>query len=320
VTARTVVRVTRFRDVFAKTKHPAPETLGTIATWIKNIDVASKSRLPMMILGTVGDTRSENDCYRFNENVTAISGAIVEHDDGRISFATAVRFLREVDVGGIVYTSPSHTPEDPRWRIVCPASTELPPEAHRLLVDRLGVIFAYGPHDARETFLAPESWTLSQSYYYGHVRGRPPIEVAVVEGRFIDEVTEYDPYIPKRRPERTEDDEPREVDPTDAVRVRAALTALDADCDRGTWIKYGMALKADFGPFGWSIWHDWSATAAEKYPGETKVRRVWATLKPRDIHVNTIFYDAYAAGWEEELLDWNSDDGIEAYEPPEDAV
>jgi hypothetical protein len=83
----------------------------------------------------------------------------------------------------MVYTSPSHTAERPRWRVLAPFSKELAPSARAKMVARLNGLFSGA--------FAAESFTLSQSYYYGHLvddAGNPLAEfrVEVIEGQPVD--------------------------------------------------------------------------------------------------------------------------------------
>jgi hypothetical protein len=84
----------------------------------------------------------------------------------------------------LFYTSPSHTPESPRWRVLAPTSSELPADRHGALAARVNGLF----HGA----CAGESFTLSQAYFFGHVHGRPPLQIEVIDGDFIDQRDDLD--------------------------------------------------------------------------------------------------------------------------------
>lgn len=82
--------------------------------------------------------------------------------------------------------------------------------------------------------------------------------------------------------------------------IRSALDALDADCDRETWIKCGMALHSTgAGEQAFRIWNEWSATGVAKYPGEPALRRQWASFarKQEEVRLPSLFHFAQAAGW-----------------------
>ena len=80
----------------------------------------------------------------------------------------------------IIYTSPTYVPgTKERWRVLVPTSRALAPGSRTGLVARLnGVVGGV---------LAPtESFTLSQSFYYGSVDNNPNHQVQVLDGDFID--------------------------------------------------------------------------------------------------------------------------------------
>jgi hypothetical protein len=64
----------------------------------------------------------------------------------------------------LIYTTPSHTSEAPRWRVLAPLSAENEPACRRKFVLRLNT--------ALGGVLARESFTLSQVFYFGKVDGQ----------------------------------------------------------------------------------------------------------------------------------------------------
>ncbi|WP_233881028.1 AAA family ATPase [Paraburkholderia flagellata] len=81
----------------------------------------------------------------------------------------------------------------------------------------------------------------------------------------------------------------------DYDRKRGALWALDAGCDRDTWVRIGMAAKAAGLPE--DEWLDWSATGAN-YGGEADARSVWRSIEPGGgVGAGTLFKLADDAGW-----------------------
>ncbi|WP_144187162.1 hypothetical protein [Elioraea rosea] len=108
----------------------------------------------------------------------AITGIEADYDGEAIPVAQAVENLQRCRLLGIVYPSPSHAPEKPRWRVLCPTSRELPPAQRSRLVSRLNGLFG--------GIFAAESWTLSQAYYFGSVAENPSHQVVLVDGTPID--------------------------------------------------------------------------------------------------------------------------------------
>jgi hypothetical protein len=101
-----------------------------------------------------------------------------------MEFADALERLEKADVLAVLYTSPSHTEDAPRWRILCPCSTDLPPRHREMLLGRLNGLFL--------GIASVESWTLSQSYYYGSVSNNPSHQVELVDGQPIDLLDDLD--------------------------------------------------------------------------------------------------------------------------------
>jgi putative DNA primase/helicase len=138
----------------------------------------AKDWLPWLKLAQFGGKRTDKDSLRHDANVLSISGIEADYDGERVSFEDAVAKLEVAGISALLYTSPSHTPDKPRWRVLCDTSRELKPGRRYELVERLNGILG--------GILTTESFTLSQAYYYGAVGDNPPPEVAIVEGDYID--------------------------------------------------------------------------------------------------------------------------------------
>jgi len=108
----------------------------------------------------------------------------VDYDAEELDLEHAAGALRQHGIGGIIYSSPSHCADRPHWRVVCPFDYPRPPDFRAKMVDRL--------NGALGGILARESWTLSQSYYYGSVAGNADHRVIFVEGAPINLLDELD--------------------------------------------------------------------------------------------------------------------------------
>lgn len=168
------VRITFFPDFAAATKREEVVYLPDLADRIINTSASAKTALPWLKLATFGDLRSDKNSLRCNANVRTISGIEADYDGGRVAFADAVGILREAGISAIVYTSPSHTDAKPRWRVLCQFSEERSPQQRDLYMARLNGVF--------RGIFAPESWTVSQSYYYGCVDHNPDHHAQLVAG------------------------------------------------------------------------------------------------------------------------------------------
>jgi hypothetical protein len=178
------IAVTFFETFAADRKREEHYTMRGLANRILAVTAASKGQLPWLKLARFGDQRTDKNSLRHDTNVLAIGGIEVDYDGGGITIDEAVETLEKAGVAGMVYTSPSHSEDSPRWRVLCPTSMEMPGDRRHQLVGRLNGLF-------RGT-LAGESFTLSQSYYYGSVRHNPSHRVELVDGSPIDEHDELD--------------------------------------------------------------------------------------------------------------------------------
>ena len=157
--------VTFFDHVSAKFKREQTVTIEELRNLLLKTTAPSKDLLPLVKLARFGELRTAapKNCLRHDRNVVAITGIEGDYDAGKMSFDEASDRLKQSKIKCLLYTSPSHTPEHPRWRILCPLSRELEPARRRALVARVNGVLG--------GVLAPESFALSQSYYFGYVGG-----------------------------------------------------------------------------------------------------------------------------------------------------
>ncbi|WBX84688.1 AAA family ATPase [Sphingosinicella microcystinivorans] len=172
------ITVTTFHDRLATEARRHVVTLRNQAPRIAARRARRKDKLPWLKLASFGNQSTDKGCLRNDNNVTAIDGVEGDHDKGTLTPGQAADRLRANGTAALIYTSPSHTPEHPRWRVLCPTSRSLSPDEREQLCARLQGILGGA--------LAPESFTLSQSYYYGRVEGGAPVETIMVDGAGID--------------------------------------------------------------------------------------------------------------------------------------
>ncbi|WP_431266888.1 hypothetical protein [Dankookia sp. P2] len=120
--------ITYFKDFAARTKQAGSTTLPALAQRIGQSSRASKGQLLWLKLASFGTGLTEKSSLRHDANVLAISGVEGDYDGEKVSFDHAVEILSKAGILALVYTSPSHTEDTPRWRILCPTSGELPPD------------------------------------------------------------------------------------------------------------------------------------------------------------------------------------------------
>jgi hypothetical protein len=179
-----VLIMTFFNDRFATAKREEQLTLAALGERIQNTEASEKAVLPWLKCARFGELRSRLGCLRNNDNVIAITGIEADYDGEEISFEDAKQTLIRAGVLAILYTSPGHTEEAPRWRVLCPLLNEHPPERRDIYMARL--IGLYG------NVFSPESWVLSQCYYFGSIRRNPSHRVVVLDGNCIDQRGDLD--------------------------------------------------------------------------------------------------------------------------------
>jgi predicted P-loop ATPase len=180
------VRVTFFNDEYATTFSTQELPLPALRDLILKAKGKTKADLPWVKLARFGDKRKPKEdgtpgnCLRWDDNVTAIDGVESDYDKERMSFEEAVAALKDMNVRGIVYTTPTHTEAKPRWRYLLPLSRKYPPEMRAKFLARV--------NGKLDKIFANESFTLSQSYYFGRAEDNTAADhkAVVVDGDFID--------------------------------------------------------------------------------------------------------------------------------------
>ena len=227
------LRVTFFANKFASGKTQETVSLRGLVERIKTTQAKTKDALPWLKLATFGDVRHEpktqgaQGSLRHDANVLQIDGVEADYDGEKITVERARTILAGAGVAAILYTSPSHTEDTPRWRVLCPTSAALPPTQRAALVARLNGLFVGA--------LAGESFTLSQSYFYGKLSGNSSHEVVTIEGRAIDLADELDAgAIGRQKPEpvaRPVQSQPSNRAPLTDGGTAYGIAALDGECE-----------------------------------------------------------------------------------------
>jgi hypothetical protein len=229
-----------FRDVYAQVCLPYTDTPTGIAQRLRNRSAGTKHKLPLIKLATFGALRSAENCLRHDDNVLTVSGAEGDYDREELSFDRGCGLLFASRLASIVYTSPSFTPERPRWRVLVPFSKPLDPSLRRPMLARVNGVLG--------GVLAGESFTLSQSFFAGFVRANAcNHKVELIPGDAVDLRADLDtdaigPVVKPAKAtnagadgEAIEDAELVRVIVTGETGLHPALTALAArHIGRGT--------------------------------------------------------------------------------------
>lgn len=318
------IAVTRFANVSANRFSTEAMSLRALAGVIRQMRAGSKATLPLLKLATFGDLRTEKGSLRHDGNLVEIHGIEGDYDAGAVSTAEAVQMLKNADIAALVYTTPSHTPDAPRWRVLVPVSGAVQPSERDALCARV--------NGALGGILATESFTRSQTFYFGGIGCEP--EVFLVEGRAIDSATDL-PAIGKRgavfaddsdmfadilggRPERK--GQGKCGQPWDVIV--SALFAIPNDGAPG-WMDFrdiamGLHEESNGSQEGLDTFCKW----AKQNPSYSKREclKIWRSLKvgqPGNVGGGTILLRAKAFGWE----DPGAYDNLDGFEDqPEEAT
>ena len=207
------MQLTFFRDGAAREKFETNESLDQLRDRILNKSAAKKSDLPWVKLALFGDKPSDKGCLRHDDNVIAVCGVELDFDGGTHSFEWAVGKAEAAKLNCVICTTPSHTPSKPRWRVYAPTSQPLAPVERKRLAARANAVF--------DNVCAPESYKLSQAFYYGHINDDPHY-ATVVPGDFIDDRPDLDAAPPPEQPAP-------QVESSEAQITQEQLAALYSD-------------------------------------------------------------------------------------------
>ncbi len=306
--------LTTFSDELARIK---TEKTASLREFVKQVHVPTaptKGQLPLLKLAKFGAVPTTKGSLRNNANVLAIDGIEGDYDGEVVSISEAAGRLKAANVAAVLYSSPSHTSSKPRWRVLCPLSGSAAPDARERLCARL--------NSALGGLLSGESFTLSQSYYFGKVDGATTAAVAIVEGRPIDAAAELDASAIGRNGEPyrpgpvglaasivadDEDDDWHWQAPVEWDRIDSALAAIpiqDADQQdtggRDMWLRVGQALHHVTGGSeeGFARWDAWSREG-EKYNAR-HIRRDWNSFRSdgrKQVRIGTLYDLAKRYDW-----------------------
>ena len=112
--------VTFFDDFRAQKKREETLSLEALAELMRTTSAPQKESLPWLKLAQFGPLPTEKGSLRWDGNVRLVSGLEADYDAEKLRLDEAVERLERAGVEAIVYTSPSHRPDTPRWRVLWP--------------------------------------------------------------------------------------------------------------------------------------------------------------------------------------------------------
>lgn len=268
------------------------ERLGTVGQF------PSKDKCPWIKMATFGDKRTDKGSLRHNANVLAITGIEGDYDGEKVTMVAAQEMLERHGIKGVLYPSPSSTPEKPRWRAICPSSKPHLPEERSRFVARL--------NGALGGILAPESFTLSQGYFFGATpTNNYYVQITFGDpddGQYIDKLDQLDKIAIGKSRIETKEHTPVVLDaivPDETIEdLRDALKFMPSD-DRGQWVRMGHALKT-LGDAGYPLWIEWSEKSS-KFDAQDAENK-WEGFDPIATGFQAVFSEAQRQGWQNPRL------------------
>lgn len=299
-------RWTIFATMAATEKRQVRMSPREFADAIAKMFAQHKTGLPWTKLATFGDDADrESRCLRHNGNVRKIYGVEADYDGEELSLAWADAKLHDAGIAALIYESPSHRPDAPRWRVMCFTSKALAlTERERLMARLNGVL------DAE---IDRSSFDLSRAFLFGGITGRPAPKVKLVDGMAIDLADHLDaralgrngkPYRPRETAANDDHDISSELTSEEVERIRSALDAIPSDEIESydPWREMGMALHHAFNgdPEGMALWDEASQWTATYDPDELEKR--WDSFGrygDQPVTLGSIFRLAKQHGWKD---------------------
>lgn len=291
-----------FQDKYAAQIEPNHLSLRQLQDRLGSTTARGKDSLPLIKLGTFGDARTDKGSLRHDSNLLSVSGVEGDYDAGAVSPQEAAERLRQAGIAALIYTTPSHGEpgKGQRWRVLAPLARPVSPAEREALCARL--------NGALDGILGKESFTPSQSFYFGAVTGRP-VESVLVEGQPLDRVLDVPSIGPQSKPVKpTTDLSDLFREPADRAEVRRALALITDSDDRDQWLKIGMALHAEFAGSdeGFDLWSHWSRQSLKF--DERDQRQKWKSFRRGGVGIGTLFEIAKAYGWERQSVGYCESD------------
>jgi predicted P-loop ATPase len=156
-------------------------TLAELRDLILAAEGETKGRLPWLKGARFGDKRTPKGSLRHDANVIGFDMIELDYDKEVMGLDEAIIAIKAANIRALIYTTPSHTNAKPRWRLLMPVSRgDLVLETRGKLCARVNGCFG--------GMFAPESFTLSQGYYYGLAADNPDPDhrCEIIDGRLID--------------------------------------------------------------------------------------------------------------------------------------
>ena len=241
--------VSFFSDFAATTKGEGCLPLNELRAVIAERDPApSKAAAPWLKLARFGERASDKGSLRHDANVLEVSGVELDYDGERMAVDEALAMLRAAGLHCLLYTSPSHSVEAPRWRVLAPLRASQPGRPDELRKYRSRMLARL--NGVLDGAASGESWTLSQAYFFGRIAGRESVfRCEVLAGDYIDERHDLDAgAIGKLQAASGDDDADHDVGagkPVKTIEQAQAVAGLHPSVTGYAWRLARKGIGAD---------------------------------------------------------------------------
>lgn len=191
---------------------------------------SSKKSASWLKLAEFGDKPTEKRCLRNDANVLAVTGAELDYDDGELAIDLAVARLKKAGIKAIVYTSASHTPSMPKWRVLLPFCEPFRGTKEEMKAFRKNAVL----HAEKALGVKADraSYNLSQAFYYGPVKDTEEhYQVSETPGEYINVLYDLKATVPESLAPVSDDS---------LGQMAAGLETLKGRGDTVTWSREVM--------------------------------------------------------------------------------
>lgn len=224
---------------------------------------------------------------RAAKDMEAMSGFMIDIDGGNFSRSDIEKIMEGTFC--IAFTTYSHHPGDPRWRIAIPYAESISPDDHHKVYAFFNAAFK-GALDPRCDTTAQIWFTPACPFDAVGVYQVFAVKGTLLEVKALPEVpVKAAAHLPARP----------NVMSIELERVRSALGAIPSD-DRTTWVNFGIALKQNLPQeAAYELWLQWSMKSDKFDPDDAEA--TWGSLKDAPdadaITLGSVFYEAKKQGW-----------------------
>lgn len=243
---------------------------------------------------------------RTADQIDRIFGFVLDFDSGKTTQKVIEEKLCGLSYVG--YTSYSHTPDAPRFRVFIPYCKPITLNQHVAVFEHFYAMFG-GDIDLHSKNAAqiwytpacpPDAGNMFVSFsgagnYFDAMAVAPKLRAVATS----TPTAKAAPALVLGSAVKVVGAAPKSGPMSQSDIIRSALNTLNAD-DYDHWIKVGLALKNEMGDAGFLLWQEFAASST-KFDSTESVAR-WNGFKPKDsadkkITMRSIFYIAKQRGW-----------------------